>query len=72
VKPKPYDAFAFLPSSLDDVRRKVGIAGGFNPAAAWGLTGLGSIDRVAKATEETAKYTKAIADAMDDGGALYE
>ena len=51
---------------------KVGIAGGFNPAAAWGLTGQGSIDRVAKAAEETAKNTKAIADAMDDGGALYE
>jgi len=69
---KPFDAFGWLGSSLADVRMKVGIAGGFNPAAAWGLTGLGSIDRVAKATEQTAKNTREIADSLDDGGMYYE
>jgi hypothetical protein len=39
-------------ASMEDIQRKVGISGSFNASAAWGLVGTGSIDRVAKASEE--------------------
>lgn len=47
------------------------ITGTFNTSAAYGL-GSGSVDRIAKATEETATHTKTIADhARRNRGLVY-
>ncbi len=52
----------------DMLARKISIAGTFNPAGVQGLGAGTAAERTARATEQTAKHTKRIADATTTGG----
>ncbi len=65
--PGPADQFEGLASALRDQKRTIGVAGTFNAMEARGLGAGGATDRIAKASEETARNTKKIADKVRDG-----
>jgi hypothetical protein len=58
--------------AIEDLKVKMGVAGSFSSAAAFGLVGVGSIERIAKATEDTAANTKDLVEMFDQGGSTFE
>lgn len=55
----------------DVVAGKISVVGTFNPAALQGLGGGDAMERTARATEQTAKHTKRLADAAATGGLTF-
>jgi hypothetical protein len=53
-------------------RQTIGVSGTFNAAEARGLAGGGVADRIASATEQTARNTKRLLDRADQGGLAFE
>lgn len=71
-KPGWWGTLADALESVDDkVAQRIQVAGTFNPLAARGLTGKRAADRTAKATEQTARNTKQILDAVRDNPLVY-
>jgi hypothetical protein len=50
---------------------KIGVTGTFNAASLLGLQAGGADDRIAKATEDTAKNTKRLVDKANTGGLTF-
>lgn len=68
----PLDGLEERLAGLGDlVARKISIVGTFNPLAAQGLAGGDAEERTARATEQTAKHTKRLADAAITGGLTF-
>ena len=56
----------------ETVARKISVTGTFNAAAAQGLgTGSDAVERTARATEQTARHTKRLAEAASIGGLTF-
>jgi hypothetical protein len=72
--PKPPPRFDFKggAGAIEDLKVKLGVAGSFSAAGAFGLVGVGSIERIAKATEETATNTKDLVGLFGEGGSQFE
>ena len=68
------DMLEGLGSALTSARKRtIGVAGTFNAFEARGLGAGGVADRIAKASEETAKNTKKLLDEVEDmDGAEFE
>jgi TP901 family phage tail tape measure protein len=68
----------FAPPKLEDLvggiqaaLGKISVVGTFTAAAAWGLGTGNTVDRIAKATEETAKNTRKLTDHAANGGLTF-
>jgi hypothetical protein len=72
AKPPPKFDFKGSAGAIEELRVKMGVAGSFSSAAAFGLVGVGSIERIAKATEDTAANTKDLVQLFDQGGSTFE
>jgi len=53
-------------------RQTIGVSGTFNAAEARGLAGGGVADRIASATEQTARNTRKLLDRADQGGLAFD
>ena len=68
---KVKESLAGLGDTLDRASEKVSVQGTFNAAAIRSLEAGTAADRTAKATEETAKNTKKIVKAAEEGGLVF-
>jgi len=75
---EPGPAPEFAPPKLEELLGglsaalgRISVVGTFTAAAAWGLGTGNTTDRIARATEETAKNTRKLTDKAAEGGLVF-